>query len=153
MSARTPRFVGVPLPHPWRSLRELNHIVLHWRDDMPEYLLGATDGRHIWMRSDLSQVERRCVLAHELAHVLRRHRTCQPSAVEAAVEREAARFLLPDPRLLADALVWAHGRVDEAADVLWVTDDVLVTRLDAKLLHPAERAIIECRWARADFHP
>jgi len=143
----------VPLPHPWRSLRELHTVVLSWRDDMPDYLLGATDGDRIWMRSDLSQVQRRCVLSHELAHVRRGHRTCQPSAVEAAIEREAARFLLPDPRLVADALVWSHGGLDEAADVLWVTPDVLTARLDPRHLHPAERAIIQCRWDAADLAP
>lgn len=130
------------MPHPWRSLRALTHVRLHWRDDMPDYLLGATDGERIWMRSDLTQVERRCVLAHELEHVRRRHSDCQPEPVEAAVRAAAARYLLPSPHVVADALVWAGGDMDEASDVLWVTERVLRHRLDARHLHPAERAII-----------
>lgn len=109
---------------------------------MPAYLMGATDGERIWMRSDLSQVERRCVLAHELEHVKREHRDCQPEPVEQCVRAAAARYLLPDPHVVAEALVWAAGDVDEAADVLWVTPRVLRHRLDARHLHPAERAVI-----------
>lgn len=130
------------VPHPWRALRALTDVRLHWRDDMPDYLRGATDGERIWMRSDLTQVERRCVLAHELEHVRRGHGECQPEPVEAAVQAAAARYLLPSPHVIADALVWAAGDVDEAADVLWVTPRVLRHRLDARHLHPAERAII-----------
>lgn len=143
----------MPQPSPWRSLRELRHLTLSWRDDLPAYLRGATDGERIWMRSDLSQVERRCVLAHELEHVRRSHRRCQPPTVERSVEHHAARFLLPEPRMVADALVWSRGHVEEAADVLWVTPDVLRSRLDVKFLHPAERVIIECRWRDADLTP
>ncbi|GGL27408.1 ImmA/IrrE family metallo-endopeptidase [Phycicoccus endophyticus] len=124
---------------------------LHWRSDLPPYLLGATDGERIWMRSDLSQVERRCVLAHELAHLEHGHSTCQPGPVEDAVDRYAARYLLPDPRVIADALVWAGMRFDEAADVLWVTERLLRVRLDPSHLHPAELAIIRERVAAADF--
>lgn len=138
------------MPHPWRELRALAHIVLSWRDDLPDYLQGATDGERIWMRSDLLQVERPCVLAHELEHVRRRHRTCQPESVERVVRHYAARFLLPDHRLIGDALAWSRGHVGEAADVLWVTTDVLYDRLDAHHLHPAERAIIAARVAAVD---
>ena len=130
------------IPHPWRRLRDLSHVVLSWRDDLPDYLLGATEGDRIWMRSDLLQVEARCVLAHELEHRERGHAGCQPGAVEATVRAAAARYLLPSPHLVADALVWAAGDVDEAADVLWVTPRVLRHRLDARHLHPAERAVI-----------
>lgn len=129
-------------PHPWRRLRDLADVTLHWRDDLPDYLRGLTDGERIWMRSDLTQVERRCVLAHELEHRERGHVGCQPGAVESAVQAAAARYLLPWPRLVGDALVWAAGDVEEAADVLWVTPRVLRHRLDARHLHPAERAII-----------
>ena len=132
-------------PHPWRALRALSHVRLHWRDDMPERLRGATDGERIWLRDDMTQVERRCVLAHELEHVRRGHGSCQPEPVEAAVRAAAARYLLPDPHVVADALVWAGGNVEAAADELWVTERVLRHRLDARHLHPAERAIIVAR--------
>ena len=129
------------LPHPWRRLRLLPHLIVSWRDDLPDYLLGATEGDRVWLRSDLDQVQRRCTLAHELEHQERGHDGCQPDPVESAVRSAAARYLLPSPHVVADALVWA-GDMTEAADVLWVTERVLRDRLDARHLHPAERAII-----------
>lgn len=129
-------------PHPWRRLRELEHVALHWTEDLPDYLRGVTDGERVWMRSDLSQVERRCVLAHELEHIRRGQGGCQPDPVESGVRAAAARYLIPWPHVLADALAWAAGDIEEAADVLWVTERVLRHRLDARHLHPAERVII-----------
>ena len=123
---------------------------LHWRSDLPPRRLGATDGERIWMADDLSQVERRCVLAHELEHVKRGHRGCQPDVIERAVRHYAARYLLPDIHLVADALVWAGSHSREAADHLWVTERTLVARLDRKHLHPAEVAIIRERFARTE---
>lgn len=122
-------------------------MLLHWRSDLPDYLRGASRGNHLWLRSDMSQVERRCVLSHELEHLRRDHEGCQPEPVERRVQAAAARFLLPDPHVIADALVWSRGHVDEAADVLWVTPRVLRHRLDPMHLHPAERAIIVRRLA------
>lgn len=136
---------GMPMPHPWRALRALADVRLHWRDDMPAGLRGATDGSRIWMRDDMTQVERRCVLAHELEHVRRGHDSCQPETVETSVRAAAARYLLPDPHVVADALVWARGDLEAAADELWVTGRVLRHRLDVRHLHPAERAIIVAR--------
>lgn len=141
------------VPHPWRALRGLPHLRVHWRDDMPEWLRGATDGVHVWLRDDMSQVERRCVLAHELEHIRRGHGSCQPDAVERAVRAGAARYLLPEPRVVADALVWARMDTDAAADVLWVTPRVLMDRLDRRHLHPAEHTLIVARVAAADLTP
>ena len=136
---------GMHFPHPWRRLRDLSHVVVSWRDDLPEPMLGASEGDRIWIREGLKQVERRCVLAHELEHRDRGHRGCQPEPVEASVRAAAARWLLPDPHVVADALVWARGDLEAAADELWVTERVLRHRLDARHLHPAERAIIVAR--------
>lgn len=130
------------LPHPWRRLRDLSHVVVSWRDDLPDRTRGASEGDRIWLRSDMSQVERRCVLAHELEHRDRDHEGCQPSPVEEVVRAAAARYLLPSPHLVAEALVWSRGDIDVAADELFVTPRVLRHRLDARHLHPAERAII-----------
>ncbi len=90
----------------------------------------------------MTQVERRCVLAHELEHRRRGHTSCQPAAVERRVQAAAARFLLPDPHVVAEALVWSRCHIGEAADVLWVTPRVLEHRLDPHHLHPAERVVI-----------
>ena len=130
-------------PHPWRELRALTHVVVHFADLHPG-TWGATDGTdRIWLDRRLLQVERRCTLAHELEHIRRGHHGCQEPAVERAVAAAAARYLLPDPRAIARALVWARGHVVVAADELWVDEDTLRARLDVRHLHPAERVLIE----------
>lgn len=117
-------------------------MVVHF-DELRPGLWGATDGEHtIWLDQRLGQVERRCTLAHELEHVRRGHRGCQDDATEGHVDRAAARWLLPDPHLIAEALVWARGDIAAAAEELWVTVDTLRHRLDVRHLHPAERMII-----------
>lgn len=140
-------------PHPWRALRGMAHLHLHWRTDLPDDVLSATDGCGIYMRPDLSQVERRCALAHELAHIQRGEGTCQSEDVERQVDNHAARYLLPDIHAVADALVWAGGHIGEAADALWVTRWLLTARLHRRHLHPAEVAIIRERMAAADLAP
>ena len=137
------------LPHPWAALRGMTDTHLHWRSDLPGSLNGATRGDHIWLRSDLTQVERRCVLAHELEHRRRRHDGCQPPAVERAVQHGAACFLLPSPHLVGEALVWAALRLDEAADLLWVTERMLRARLDPRHLSHTDQAVIAARVAAA----
>lgn len=133
---------GMHLPHPWRRVRDLPHVTVSRRDDLPPRTLGASEGDRIWLRSDLKQVERRCTLAHELEHRERGHDGCQPDPVESTVRAAAARYLLPSPHLVAEALVWSRGDIEVAADELFVTPRVLRHRLDARHLHPAERAII-----------
>lgn len=129
-------------PHPWRELRELAHLIVHWRSDLPPRTHALTDGERIWIREGLTQVQRRCAVAHELTHVRRGHTECQPRTVEESVRRETARRLVPDVHDLAEILAWAHT-IGEAADELWVTTSVLMCRLES--LHPAERAIINAR--------
>lgn len=130
------------LPHPWRDLRALAHVVVHHVDMRPG-VWGAGDGHsRIWLDRRLGQVERRCTLAHELEHLARGHRGCQDEATESTVVAAAARYLLPSPHVVADALVWARGDLEAAADELWVDEPTLRARLDARHLHPAERAII-----------
>lgn len=128
------------------------HLYVHFRRDLPDDLEAVTDGRRIWMRDDLSQVERRCVLAHELAHLERGQTTCQPDVVERAVDNHAARFLLPDIHDVAEALVWAGCRLHEAAEDLWVTEETLRARLDPRHLHPAEHAILRDRLGSVSDH-
>jgi hypothetical protein len=133
------------LPHPWRDLRALAHVVVHHVDLRPG-IWGAGDGEsRIWLDKRLGQVERRCTLAHELEHLHRGHRGCQDPVTEAHVAAMAARHLLPDPHAVADALVWSRGDLEVAADELWVDEPTLRARLDARHLHPAERAIIVAR--------
>ena len=54
--------------HPWRALRALSHVVVEWARPHPT-VPAATDGAsRIWLDPRMSQVERRCVLTHELVH-------------------------------------------------------------------------------------
>ena len=130
------------LTHPWRDLRALAHVVVHYVDLHPG-VWGVGDGEsRIWLDRQLGQVERRCTLAHELEHLRRGDHGCQDEATEAHVAAAAARYLLPDPHAVADALVWARGDIAVAADELWVDEPTLRARLHARHLHPAEHAII-----------
>lgn len=136
-------------PHPWRDLRALAHVTLHLTADLGPGVWGATDGaRRIWLDTGLTQRERRSTLAHELEHLRRGHTGCQDPATERAVEAAAARYLLPEIREIADALVWAGCHLDAAADELWVDEQLLRARLEH--LHPAERAILVERLGRVE---
>lgn len=129
--------------HPWRTLREMPEVEVYWTRDS-----AVLDGAQSWwypqqslivMDSRLRQVQRRCALAHELAHRERDDGPCSDDRSawrqEVAADRYAARWLI-DIEKLGDAIVWAHS-LAEAADELWVTGHMLQVRLDA--LHPAER--------------
>ncbi|MFK0005513.1 ImmA/IrrE family metallo-endopeptidase [Paenarthrobacter sp. NPDC090520] len=96
---------------------------------MPDGAPGRTNGIDtIWLNKGLDQVERRCSLTHELVHLERKHTGCQPPAVEAEVRAEAARRLITIDHF-AKALAWSRS-VNELADELWVTPDVLFDRFD-----------------------
>ncbi len=128
--------VVMAIPHPWRELRGLPHIDLSWHDLPVEF--GRTDGCSIEMDRRLSQVQRRCTLAHELTHIRRGHQTVQPPAVERSVRLETARRLLP-LAILTGALAYTLD-LDYAAWDCWVTRDVLEDRLDG--LTDYERAAV-----------
>lgn len=131
--------------HPWRELKALTHVVVHWVS-LAQGSWGMTDGHErIWLDSRLGQAERRCTLAHELEHIRRGHDGCQPPQVERSVHSAAARRLIPDVHHLADALVWSCGDLAAAAEELWVDRQTLMARLDPAHLHPAERAILHER--------
>lgn len=136
--------------HPWRTLRSLPSTDLIWTTD-PKLLGG---GKAAWypdvdviaMSPRLSQVERRCSLAHELGH---RERGDRPGErgwfgrrQEQGADLWAARFLLPDMPAIADALAWSPWPSEAAAE-LWVTEHLLRVRLDH--LHPSERAYLRER--------
>ena len=56
--------------------------------------LGVTDGKRIWLRRGLTQPVERSTLAHELAHILLGHTSCQDGRGEARADRLAARLLV-----------------------------------------------------------
>lgn len=129
--------------HPWRTLRGLAHVRLLWHDGGPAGLTHFGNAT-ISLRRGLTQVERRCTLAHELRHVLRGpFLDVNTAKEERAVEREAARQLI-ELEQLGEALAWAHT-YEEAADELWVDLPTLRARLIH--LHPSERAYLTRRLA------
>lgn len=133
--------------HPWRVLRHLQHVVVEWVRPHP-LVPAATDGeRRIWMDPRLSQVERRCVLAHELVHIEMGHRGCQPAAVERLVRVEAACRLIRWDHLV-DALRWSRS-LAELADELWVTEMVVIDRLE----HLSVDALTELSGLEVPFDP
>lgn len=92
-------------------------------------ILGATDGRSlIVMNPHQSQRQRRCTLAHELAHIELGHINGATDAEESQAREHAARRLIPIDRLM-DALRWADN-LSEVAHELWVDEQTLMDRID-----------------------
>jgi hypothetical protein len=113
--------------HPWRRLGALPHIDLSWRRTPGR--LGETDGAQlIRLHPDQSQVQRRCTLAHELAHVELGHVGGASPVEERAARQLAARWLV-DMEPLLDGLRWADD-LATVADECWVDEETLMARLD-----------------------
>lgn len=129
--------------HPWRLLRALPHIELQWHDDGPE---GMTDfATYVSLRRGLDQEQRRSTLLHELTHLNRgRPAPLAASKEETTVRRLTARLLLPDVKVMGEAMAWAQTPQEAASD-LWVDYDVFRDRL--RWLHPAELHYLRRRLA------
>lgn len=126
--------------HPWRELRSREHLELTWAN-LPPGVRGITDGTSaIWLEVDQLQVEQRCTLAHELAHVDLDHTTKPTPQEERAARRLTAQKLI-DWDNLVDAFRWSDS-IQEAADELNVITDVLEDRL--RFLHPREKDLLKC---------
>ena len=117
--------------HPWRRFRGLARWTLT-QTTLPGDLAGLT----IWpagvvaLDCRLSQVERRCTICHELVHIERGPVPDDDRLAareESTVEREVARRLI-ELQPLGEALAWSR-HISEAADALWVTEDLLRVRL------------------------
>lgn len=116
---------------PWDLVRLDPKLCVRWSRDMPDTMLGATDGQHwIWLNRHQvrSQAEERCTLTHELVHREWSHVGRQPPAVERRV-RETTAGLLITRQDLSRELAWTQD-VYELADLLTVTPAVLRDRLE-----------------------
>lgn len=132
--------------HPWHRLRSLSNIDLSWRRTPGR--LGETDGAQvIRLHPDQLQVQRRCTLAHELAHVELGHTDGASPAQERAARMLAARWLVDLDQLLA-ALRWADD-LATVADECWVDEETLMARLDG--LTDGERAQIAALHAEVEW--
>ncbi len=122
---------------PWAELAHHPGVQLV-EHDIPERGRYYHRLRTIVLRRGMRLVEQRCALWHELIHVERGDRQCDPKSERLQVEKEAARRAI-DVHDLADAMLWSD-HVAEQADQLKVTEDLLRVRLEH--LHPAERGYL-----------
>jgi|SRR5699024_1899367 len=115
---------------------------------LPEGVLGYTDGvARIWLDNQLTAVDRRVVLDHELIHYCRGHRGHCIGVVEHGIDREVATGLI---RLddLGEAAAWSQ-HVVVIAEELDVMPDTVIDRLHA--LTSGERGALEARLVDAHW--
>jgi hypothetical protein len=140
--------VGASLGHdPWRRFAGLTDWTLRWAE-LPPGVMGETchRTRTVTLALGMSQAERRCTIAHETEHILRGPVLPHESRrEELLIDHTVARLLVPDVHELVDALSWARGHLESAADALWVDDYLLQVRLVT--LTEAERAYARRRLA------
>lgn len=92
--------------------------------------LGVTDGKKVWLRRGLTQPVERSTLAHELAHVLLGHTSCQDGRGEAKADRLAARLLVSLGEV--ERQLRRCGSIEDLADSLGV--DVRMARTAVEIL-------------------
>lgn len=138
---------------PWGDLTERSHVVVSHEvlDDEDAYTViddaDAGTARRIVLEKRLSQVERRCALAHELAHIDLKHR-CHRHGPDAARqtardEREAdelaARRLISDEAMVRALRTYGEDKPGLCADDCNVTHEIWLARLEG-IHHPSEKA-------------
>lgn len=133
---------------PWHDLRSRPHLTLAVSRLPVGDAMYFHDVPGIVLDDRLTQIERRCVIAHELAHLDLGHveqaAGCGAGTSRIARRMEcdadllAARRLLPVERLAAVAK--CHQDRFTTAEHLCVTEHLLQVRLDH--LHPSERGAI-----------
>lgn len=131
--------------NPWIHGADLNvHVITRV---LPLTMRGCWHfpTRTVILSRRLTQVERRCTLAHELVHVERGDTGPCPGQ-ERAVHAVAASRLIPVEDLALAFLLHAH-EIDQAAE-LWVDLSTLRTRVAE--LTDAERAFVEGRPGERD---
>lgn len=92
--------------------------------------LGVTDGKRIWLRRGMTRAVERSTLAHELAHILLGHTTCQDGRGEARADRLAVRLLVSLGEVERE--LRRCDSVEDLADSLGV--DVRMARTAVELL-------------------
>lgn len=92
--------------------------------------LGVTDGKKVWLRRGLTQPVERSTLAHELAHILLGHTSCQDGRGEAKADRLAARLLVSLGEV--ERQLRRCGSIEDLADSLGV--DVRMARTAVEIL-------------------
>ena len=118
--------------HPCRELAGLPGVRVQIEPlDSETWGYYDAESQVIRLDSQLTQVERRCTLQHEILHAQRGDEPCATAWHEAKqerlVDRLAARRLV-DLTALADELAWATDEF-ELADALWIDVATLRARL------------------------
>ena len=115
---------------------------------LPEGVLGYTDGvARIWLDEQLTAVDRRVVLDHEMVHYARGHQGHCLGVVEDGIDRQVATGLihLDD---LGEAAAWSPHPV-VIAEELDVMPETVEHRVHA--LTPCERSALHARLADAHW--
>lgn len=136
---------------PWLdAARRYPHIHIEWHPIAPAHAVWEPGSDVILVDENISRAERRCALAHELAHMDTGDRPTElcwfAARQETAADKLAARRLV-DVEHLAGMLRWCTDPREVAAE-LEVTLSVLVLRMQH--LHPAERGLIRNAVARRE---
>lgn len=136
---------------PWKHVASMPDVLVDFDDDLPSgHAWWSPTHRVILMAKGLTSVQRRCALAHELAHV--ETGDCQVDGPdgerlerrhELAAERTAALRLVPLDDLM-DSLAWCLS-LDEVAHELHIDRAILDTRL--AMLDSEDQAVIRTRFA------
>lgn len=109
------------------------------------------DRKVVLIDRGVGSAERRCSLAHAVAHLDLEHDACAPNSrherrEESHADQLAARRLITLDAL-TDAIVWSHNPI-EACDELGVDLDTL--RCRGAHIHPSERLTIQAALAARD---
>jgi Zn-dependent peptidase ImmA (M78 family) len=133
--------------NPWLDAhRRYPDIHIEWHPIAPTRAAWIPSERIILVDESISRAERRCALAHELAHIdtgdMATNQCWYDARQETAADRLAARRLV-DPHDLAAVARWCIDPREIAAE-LEVTLDVLALRW--RWMHPAERTPIYRVW-------
>lgn len=115
---------------------------------LPEGVLGYTDGvSRIWLDEQLTAVDRRVVLDHEMVHYCRGHHGHCLGVVEDGIDRQVATGLihLDD---LGEAAAWSP-HPDVIAEELDVMPETVEHRVHT--LTPGEREALHARLADAHW--
>lgn len=140
--------------NPWLdAFRRYPEVHIEWHALGTVHALWSPGHDVILVNESISRAERRCALAHELAHMDTGDRPTEDCWIsarqETAADRLAARRLV-DVNDLANVIRWCRDP-REVAEELEVTLAVLALR--GAMMHPAERGLIDlvlsCREAVA----
>ncbi len=114
-------------------------MTLEWRQLSLEHYAVNNGHNRIWMDPRQTQVERRCTIAHELAHIELGHADGCTDREDREVDLLVARRLIEMDDLLS-ALRWADD-LYTVADELWVDEDTLLARYDGLTKHERARIV------------